>query len=149
MISSSSFLQQILPEVERIFCDCSSEETQKEIAVAYCEDCKNNICETCYHAHLRVRLTKDHRISWFSRKKYPILNLVRMLNSLKNFILISAPRHYRNKSKGTSLQTSLTARDLWSKTDKELLNVRYINLKLFKDIYHHLLQITHWSLLQN
>ena len=119
MILSSSFLQQVLPEVERIFCDCSSEETQKEIAVAYCEDCKDNICETCYRAHLRVRLTKDHRISWFSRKKHPILNLVRMLNSLKNFILISAPRHYKNKNKGTSLQTSLTARDLWSKTDKE------------------------------
>ena len=110
LIQSPSFnlhlyLQQVLPGVERISCDCSLEETRKEIAVAYCEDCKDNICETCYHAHLRVKLTKDHRISWFYGK-YPILKLVRILNSLnslKNVILILAPRHYKNKNEGKSL----------------------------------------------
>ena len=41
---------------------CSScEEPQRAKAVAHCNDCKEDICEACYHAHLRVKLTKEHR----------------------------------------------------------------------------------------
>jgi len=58
-------------EKETAFCSCSSDQDQlqaKERSVAYCEDCKDHMCETCYHAHLRVKLTKDHRITWLNGK---------------------------------------------------------------------------------
>jgi len=62
------------PGFESVFCSCSCEETQKmEKAVAHCEDCKENLCETCYQAHLRVKLTKEHRITWLHGKN-PLLN---------------------------------------------------------------------------
>jgi len=50
------------PGFEKNFCSCSSEESQREKTVAHCEDCKEDMCQTCYYAHLRVKLTKDHRI---------------------------------------------------------------------------------------
>ena len=68
------FFQQAPPGFESVFCSCSCEETQKmEKAVAHCEDCKEDICEKCYQAHLRVRLTREHRITWLHGKN-PLLN---------------------------------------------------------------------------
>ena len=68
------FFQQAPPGFESVFCSCSCEETQKmEKAVAHCEDCKENLCETCYQAHIRVRITKEHRITWLHGKN-PLLN---------------------------------------------------------------------------
>jgi tripartite motif-containing protein 71 len=49
------------PGFEAIFCNSCEESNSK--AIAYCQDCNEHICETCYHAHLRVKLTKDHKIS--------------------------------------------------------------------------------------
>ena len=68
------FFQQAPPGFESVFCSCSCEETQKmEKAVAHCEDCKEDLCEGCYQAHIRVRITKEHRITWLHGKN-PLLN---------------------------------------------------------------------------
>ena len=39
---------------------------EKPISVCYCHDCKEKLCQNCYLAHQRVRLTKDHRIQFVS-----------------------------------------------------------------------------------
>ena len=67
------FFQQAPPGFESVFCS-SCEETQKMVkAVAHCEDCNEDLCETCYQAHLRVRVTKEHRITWLHGNN-PLLN---------------------------------------------------------------------------
>ena len=39
---------------------------EKPDSTCYCQDCKERLCHNCLLAHQRVRLTKDHRIHFFS-----------------------------------------------------------------------------------
>ena len=64
-----------LMEFESTVCICSSKETKKEVAVAHCEDCKENICETCYDDHLSATPTKDHRINRIQMVRILMINL--------------------------------------------------------------------------
>ena len=94
------FFQQAPPGFESVFCSCSCEETQKmEKAVAHCEDCKENLCETCYQAHIRVRITKEHRITWLHGKN-PLLNSGR-----KTYVIALL----KTKSRETSMNFLLLA----------------------------------------
>ena len=58
-----------LMEFESTVCICSSK------AVAHCEDCKENICETCYDDHLSATPTKDHRINRIQTVRILMINL--------------------------------------------------------------------------
>jgi hypothetical protein len=39
---------------------------EKPDSTCYCHDCKERLCHNCFLAHQRVRLTKDHRIHFYS-----------------------------------------------------------------------------------
>ena len=39
---------------------------EKPESTCYCYDCKEKLCQNCYLAHQRVRLTKDHQVQFFS-----------------------------------------------------------------------------------
>ena len=70
-----------------------------EKAVAHCEDCKENLCETCYQAHIRVRITKEHRITWLHGKN-PLLN-----SGKKTYVIALL----KTKSRETSMNFLLLA----------------------------------------
>lgn len=38
------------------------------LALSYCNDCQDYLCEKCVSAHYRVKLTKDHKIKPIPRK---------------------------------------------------------------------------------
>ena len=48
-------------KVPKIVCPCDDGSN----AIAKCEDCDDYLCILCYHAHIRVKLTKDHNITTF------------------------------------------------------------------------------------
>ena len=47
----------------------SCDEAQK--AVARCNECAEDLCEACVSAHQRVKLTKDHLITWLDKAVKP------------------------------------------------------------------------------
>ena len=55
------------PEVESI---CSSCEYNNEAKFA-CKECQDTLCNLCYDAHLKVKLTKNHTITPLQRASFP------------------------------------------------------------------------------
>ena len=51
---------------EPIFCSCSAEKDEKEEVIVHCKECKEDICQICYEAHLRLKMTKHHNFIWLN-----------------------------------------------------------------------------------
>jgi tripartite motif-containing protein 71 len=47
---------------------------EKHDAVCYCKDCQEKLCRNCFQAHQRVRLTRDHQISFFNETDASFVN---------------------------------------------------------------------------
>ena len=61
LLSVSFFLQR-----EPVFCSCSAEKDEKEEVIVHCKECKEDICQICYEAHLRLKMTKHHNFIWLN-----------------------------------------------------------------------------------
>ena len=51
---------------EPVFCSCSTEKDEKEEVIVHCKECKEDICQICYEAHLRLKMTKHHNFIWLN-----------------------------------------------------------------------------------
>ena len=51
---------------EPVFCSCSAEKDEKEEVIVHCKECKEDICQICYEAHLRLKMTKHHNFIWLN-----------------------------------------------------------------------------------
>ena len=50
------------PNLIRIKCKACDDES---VVKWSCKECKENICDLCYKAHIRVKMTKHHALSEF------------------------------------------------------------------------------------
>jgi hypothetical protein len=47
---------------------CTNCEEENSVATFSCKECKDYLCESCYEAHLRVKLTRNHTIKVMIKK---------------------------------------------------------------------------------
>ena len=104
-----------------MLCPCCDD---KRKVVARCEDCNDFLCILCFHAHKRVKLAKQHKITTFISLS-PRLSISKEVNeNIKPIKVKKAPKTEKLK------MLPNTARSL--KSDKKCKRYMGISLSLFK-----------------
>ncbi|KAJ8976518.1 hypothetical protein NQ317_009087, partial [Molorchus minor] len=87
--SIDNFLTDILSAVtleDTSVCSCDD----RGPVFARCVDCNQQLCEACFHAHRRYRLTRNHRITRFNRAVTPPSSRVNSMGSSSQHSSISS-----------------------------------------------------------
>ena len=92
---------------------CSScDETAK--AAGRCNECQEDLCDVCVSAHQRVKLTKDHRITWLDKAVKPPVSspLPVVTNEAVTSVQSTSPFEVNNVNSGLLMNRNVVQQEV-------------------------------------